>query len=403
MIKRLFLLSLLLISPALCRAQDATPAATVIPVKSPAFVFSPGNWAGDEGRGGALYRQSWNSGAYFRVSWTTTGTPGKITLLLDTSVPGAELKNLPNLTYNIDGTWKGDVPYSREISIAPNPQLGAHTLTVYLQSSPQADRWGTQGTSAANGLRVTGLRVEGASAPLPSQPRPKWALEIGDSITEGIGTDGNLSDYSYFVGQALHTQGYEYCVSACGYSGWICKGDGTRDVPAYYSVAGSLNGEGGTYDDAASRWNKIDANHSLLDAKGHLSAYGQTGQAPSVITINYGTNEAFSQANVSDLQASITQGLTALRQAAPDAQIFLIIPFGQMNVKAIGAALKAYQSAHPKDKNVSLINLGPGIAQGLADNGYWGGVHPNLRGHATFAAQILAALQARLKTGDSKN
>jgi hypothetical protein len=48
-------------------AQDA--ATTLIPVDSSAFVFSPGNWVGDEGRGGEVFRQTWNPGAYFRVTW----------------------------------------------------------------------------------------------------------------------------------------------------------------------------------------------------------------------------------------------------------------------------------------------------------------------------------------------
>ncbi len=47
--------------------------------------------------------------------------------------------------------------------------------------------------------------------------------------------------------------------NACGWSGWINKGDNPPgDVPGYYVVTNSHNGAGGQYDDAASRWNKID-------------------------------------------------------------------------------------------------------------------------------------------------
>ena len=378
----------------LIMAEETPPApGLVIPVDSKAFVFSPGNWSGDEGRGGAIYRQTWCSGAYFRVSWKTTSapkTPKKATILLDTSSFGTELKSRPHITYNVDGIWKSDIPINAEIPVDEgNVYFGDHTLTVYLQNSEQINRWGSPGTSGSNVLRVVGLRVEAGSEPLPAKPQQKWLLEVGDSITEGVGTDGNLSDYSYFVGQAMQTQGYEYGVSACGYSGWICRGDGSGDVPAYYAVSGSEDGVGGKYDDGASRWNKIDANHSLLDAKGQLSAYGEAGQSPSIITINYGTNEAFTQANKCDLQASITQGLVALRRAAPDARIFLIIPFGQHNVKVINAALAAYQSAHPEDRNVGIIDLGMKVALGAGEGGYWSGVHPNLRAHATFAAQMV--------------
>lgn len=372
------------------------PVATmVIPVDSPAFFFSPGNWTGNVGRVGGGYRQTWNSGAYFRVSWNTPGAPKTATILLDTSSFGSEVKALPQITYNIDGVWKANIPCKAEIPVEGLAYPGEHTLTVYLQNSEQAGRWGSASQSGANVLRVTGLRVDAGSKPVPAISGKKWIMEVGDSITEGVGTDGNLSAYSYFVGQALQTLGYEYCVSACGYSGWICRGDASKDVPAYYAVSGSKNGEGGTYDDAASRWNKIDAQHSLLDAKGHLSGHGQEGQEPSIITINYGTNEAMSQANESDLQASIIQGIGALRSAAPNAQIFIIVPFGQFNVKPIKSALAAYRSAHADDDGVFIINLGAKIRRGMSDDGYWSGVHPNIRGHATFAAQILAALQSQ--------
>ena len=390
------------IRPILAEEAPAADATTglVIPVDSKAFVFSPGNWSGDEGRGGAIYRQTWYSGAYFRVSWKTTSapkTPKKATILLDTSSFGAGGKKIPLITYNVDGIWRADIPCKAEIPVDEgNIYSSEHTLTVYLQNSEQENRWGSPGTSGLNVLRVKGLRVDAGSEPIPSKPQQKWMLEVGDSITEGIGTDGNLSAYSYFVGQAMETQGYEYCVSACGCSGWICKGDGAGDVPAYYAVSGSEKGAGGKYDDRASRWNKIDANQTLLDAKGHLSAYGETGQEPSIITINYGSNEAFSAANKSDLQASITQGLDALRGAAPEAQIFLIIPFGQFSAEVIHAAFSAYRSAHPNDQKVAIIDLGVNLRYGAADGGYWSGVHPNLRAHATFAARIIAAIQANL-------
>ena len=56
--------------------------------------------------------------------------------------------------------------------------------------------------------------------PVPAAPASRWALIIGDSITEGCGAT-ELAAYSHLLGQVLQTQGYEYCVSACGWSGWI--------------------------------------------------------------------------------------------------------------------------------------------------------------------------------------
>jgi len=173
-------------------------------------------------------------------------------------------------------------------------------------------------------------------------------------------------------------------------------------VPGYYVVTNSVNGAGGQYIDSLSRWNKIDSLHSLLDAKGRISAYGATGQEPSVIMINYGTNDAIHPANASDVRASMAQCLEALRKAAPDAHIFFVIPFGQYKAKELYETIGAYRTAHPGDQRVSIIDMGPDAARALTvKQGYWGGLHPNPRAHATFAVQITAHVMAALCNPES--
>jgi lysophospholipase L1-like esterase len=387
MLLRLTLLAFFLTSAL--SAQTRT-----ILIDSPAFVFSPANWTGNTDRAGSAYRQTWYPGAYFRVTWTTTSESPIAELLLDTSSYGDKLKTLPELTYCIDGVWTGSVKAADRIKIANLKGAGPHALAVYLKTTDQVERWGTPAASGLNVLRVKGLAVDANSVPAPHSPAKHWALIIGDSITEGnaadFGRSDNLAAWSYFVGVGLQSLGYEYGVTACGYSGWLRPGDSAGDVPAYYSISHSQNGTEGTYNDARSRWNKIDARTSLLDANQHLSAYGQTGQEPSVILINFGTNDGLKNVNRSDLQASIIQSLLALQKAAPDALIVVIIPFGQYAASELKTGVEAVRTANPSARNILLIDLGPSVAQGLAANGYWSGLHPNMRGHATFAAQILA-------------
>jgi len=383
----LTLATVLFLSPlAALRAADAVTIA----VDSPAVVFSPGNWTGDAGRGGKVFRQAWNAGAYMRVVWETTNAKPTAKLLLDTSTFPPDFKG-PQIAYCIDGVWKSKIPCANEIVIEELQGAGKHELCVVLQQSQQKERWGSEGKSGLNVLRVTGVQVDAESSPVPTAPAGKWAMIIGDSITEGIGAT-ELSVYSQLVGQALQTQGYEYCINACGWSGWINRGDNPPgDVPGYYVITNSTNGAGGQYDDAVSRWNKIDGNnHSLLDSKGHLSADGKTGQEPALILINYGTNDALHKSNPSDTQASIIQSLAALRRSAPDAQIILIIPFGQYYAKELKQAVAAHQQTHPAEKKLAIIDLGPEVARSLAaKNGVLGGLHPNDRGHAVFAAKII--------------
>lgn len=372
-------------------------APLTIPVDSSAFVFSPGNWVGDSGRGGKIFRQTWNPGAYFRVTWESDTTNTVPTLLLDASTYDGSF-NPPVLACNLDGIWTADLRCAKEVPVpGMDPRRKKHVLTGYLKTSPQVKRWGSEGTSGANIVRLAGLRVAAGSTPAADAAQPKWALIVGDSITEGVGAN-DLEGYSHLVGQAFRSRGYEYCVSACGWSGWLHRGDNPPgDVPGYYVISNSVNGVGGQYFDALSRWNKIDSLHSLLDAEGRVSAYGMTGQEPAAILINYGTNDAIHPTNAGDVRASMAQGLAALRIAAPGAHIFFIIPFGQFKAAEIRATVDAYRTAHPDDRKISIIDLGPDAARALTPKkGYWGDLHPNPRGHATFAAQIIAQVMAAL-------
>ena len=83
-----------------CFAADA--ALMTIPVDSPAFVFSPGNWTGDAGRAGKVFRQSWNPGAYFRVTWESKNPQPVAKLRFDISTYQSSFKP-PLLAYAIDG------------------------------------------------------------------------------------------------------------------------------------------------------------------------------------------------------------------------------------------------------------------------------------------------------------
>ena len=381
---------------AVARTGAADETMT-IPVDSPAFVFSPGNWVGDAGRGGKRFRQSWNPGAYFRLTWESETTNTVPTLLLDTSTYDGSFAP-PVLACNLDGIWTSDLRCAKEVAVpGMDPRRKTHVLTGYLRMSAQLKRWGAEGVSGSNVVRLAGMRVAAGSVPVADAPQPKWALILGDSITEGVGAY-ELEGYSHLVGQAFRSLGYEYSISACGWSGWLHRGDAPPgDVPGYYVISNSVEGAGGQYIDALSRWNKIDALHSLLDASGRISAYGAAGQEPSAILINFGTNDAIHPTNASDVRASMAQGLEALRKAAPDAHLFLIIPFGQYKAAELRQTVAAYLAAHPGERKVTLVDLGPDTARALTPKkGYWGDLHPNPRGHATFAAQLIAQIVTEL-------
>ncbi|MCE0745525.1 hypothetical protein LWC05_16775, partial [Acetobacter sicerae] len=272
--------------------QTATPVApsptgTLVTVDSPAFLFSPGNWYGDTGRGGSAARYTWNVGAYFVFTFTAAATGASAVLHTGPAGTGAYLYLAVNGIFS-------SVQAGGDITI-PNIVAGAtNTVFAIMYLTPQSARW----AKGANSLAITGVTLDaGSSAGVSVAGTKGWVKIIGDSITEGINTGGsNKPDfsgaYTYSVLQALRAKGYEVCVSVCGYSGYLDTGDSTADVPPYYYVSGSSNGSGGTYDDTKSRWNKIDAGVSALDSAGQLSAYGDVGTPPVATLVNYLTNEA---------------------------------------------------------------------------------------------------------------
>jgi lysophospholipase L1-like esterase len=330
--------------------------------------------------------------------WETNSANPTAALQISNSTPGSAI------SYFLDGALVDNVAVPAQGGVALTGLVGGgrHTLVVYTRSSPQRDRW-----SGANAFTVTGLTVDDGGRPLraPAAVRP-WVLIVGDSITEGIqadnGRDSALSDYSFLVGQGLLDAGCDYGVSACGYSGWIRPGDAGGDVPAYYAV------HDGAYSDADSRWNKIDALTSLLDSRGRLSASGGVGQEPAAVIVNYATNEALSGANLADMTASVTRSLGALRSAAPNTWLFVLVPPGLANTRiyargsaaitALKSGVTAYHAAHPADTRVVVVDLGPSVANALASPAYGGGVHPNAAGHAFLAPQVLQAVLRGLKT-----
>lgn len=358
---------------------------TNIAVNSTAIVFSPGNWKGDTGRGGSVYRQTWNNGAYFRFTFTASGSP-TATILLPSSSTGSSLDVYVNGKQTIyQGSAGGNLSISGLVANIVN------NIVVIVDASPQSSRW----NNGTNIVQVQGITIDNSSTPGVASTNSHWVLIVGDSITEGIqanaGNASNVYDYSYFIGQALLNAGFDYCTNACGYSGWIEPGDSTGDVPAFYYVNSS-----NVYQDSMSRWNKIDQGVSVLDGSGQYSSYGASGTPPSGIFINLGTNEEVLGGSIPQMQASIQQCLTALRIAAPAASITVCIPFGLYytptftNGPAYITAIKAAVATHSADRKIFLLDLTATLSNLLATSGYTNdGVHPVLIGHANIAPKVL--------------
>lgn len=363
----------------------------LLTVDSSAFLFSPGNWTGDAGRGGSLWRNTWNVGAWFQVSWLASASP-LATLHLGPENTGAYL------SYFLNGVATRNISAAGNLTLSNIIPGHVNRLEVFLTHTPTNSRWQT----GQNSLTVSGMTVDPASTAGQITRGRQWGKIIGDDTAEGImaddGTDNVLCSFSYYLLRAMSAAGYLTGVSACANSGFITPGDTTQDVPAFYSVSGSTDGTGGVYDDSKSRWNMLDAGVSALDANGQLSAYGESNTPPSWIAFNLMAQDALSYASQSDAQSAMTQCLLAHRTAAPHAWLFAIMPFGFHYAatysptwpQLFNNAIAAYRTARPDDDRLVTVDPGSDTSLLLEANAGW---YSSANGH-----QLLAEGQAILAT-----
>jgi hypothetical protein len=372
--------------------------SVVIGVSSTAFRFSPGNWTGDTGRGGNVWRSTWKPGAYFDFVFTASSSP-TLTINIPTTTTGCYV------SYFLNGVLTDNVAATGNITVTGITASASNTLRVILKNSPQSARW----SYGANTLRVTGIALDAGSSVGTAPTYSKWVLVVGDSITEGTATATGgaadvLYDFSYYLGQALLKAGYDYCTDACGYLGYMTTGDGngtSGDVPSYYRTVS------GTYQ-PGSLWNRVDSVVSFLDSNNQLSSYGSTGTPPSAIYINLGTNEALQSISTSDLTYSITACITALRAAAPAAAILIQLPFGlyysayaSTYPTAIQTGVANYLSANPSDSKVSLLDFGKTISNTVQAGVYiyTDNVHQTSYGHAFVSPLVTESVLSAVGVG----
>jgi hypothetical protein len=373
----------------------AAPAITVsVPVTDPAFKFSPGNWKGDTGRGGSVYRSTWNAGAYFEFQWSASANPGALISMGNGTTD-------TKISYSVNGLTVDNISANADVQIGGIVPNAVNTLRVHYRNSGETGRYGGTNQLVINGMKLDALSIPGTAPPLS-----KWIILVGDSITEGInaykGGNSVLADYSFLVGQELLSRGYDYCINASIGSGYLQSGDYDHLVPAYYSV------QSGTYHPELSRWSSIDSGVSLLDSNNHISAYGSVNTEPSLVYINYGTNETSLSASLSDLTLSITGTIGALRSAAPSAQIQIAVPFtiqapsqypnGNTYAAAIRTGVTNYLNQSSTETMISLMDFGGDFAK-LVESSYFMStdlIHPNEYGHAYVAPFVSREMNAVL-------
>ena len=363
-------------------------AANIVAPSSSAFHFSPANWSCLGSRGcvtGHSKPTTWTVGAYLSVTWTASSSP-TATLLLASNTNGC------TIAYSLNGTMTTGVAGTGNITISGTTASASNTLTVYVSACGTSARWGAG--ASGNVLEVQGLQLDASSTAGTASAPSKWALIDWDSIGEGLVADGGsanfLSGTLFSVMQALFSAGYDVSAQPVNAEGFNYVGVGS--IPALYAVSS------GTYSEATSRWDKVDAGISMLDSNSHLSAYGATDTEPALIVNFLGTNDTYRAVSTSDLALSVSGSWSAYHTAAPSAKLVYIDPWPVDAGTVTGSAsyLSILRSNAPG--YVTFGSIGTTLAQMIYSNSAWhyDTLHPLVAGYGAASASVEAIIDKAL-------
>ena len=366
---------------AFSQVQTFINEITVLPVTDPNIFWAPGAWRFN----GSTWAQSQQIGAYFKLGFSGTS----IAISIDSTPYAASSGNFPAVMWSIDGgPWSAAVtnpPGTISNNCASGLAAGTHTLEFMINSTAN-DTW----VYPVNVVRVTGIALDyGATlSPYPNL-RPNRTLHYGDSI--GCGTrvyvdsaQGPISDPRYapcfILAEALNSEPTNI---SFGSQGWVTPGAGNE--PGF-----------------ASSWSLFDQNTSRL-------VNGLFPTSYSDIIIEQGQNDYGTSASASSVQSAVTTTLAAIRAAAPNARIWVVIPISGGCRAPIDAGVTAYLTSSG-DHNCYLIDRGTsaqtgltGLAPGSSTEQSYDGVHPLAmylgRLEADVAHRMAAALQVPTETG----
>lgn len=384
--------------PHLDNFQVSTPAATIAVTDGSVF-FSPYNWYSDGAggmainnvKGSSTYALAQNCGAYGIFSFAATSS-GYATLLLDTtSLNGITAANCPTLYVSLDNlapvTWLlGYSASTIRVLLGDGLASGTHTIQWWIKSidttsaTSMGDRWNNPLVAGASAVKVIGVEMDGKGSSTGSYAqRGKNLLVFADSMAEGVDAlaSGNTNAstdatqaFSQLIGQALGAE-----VGSIGFAG-----QGYASSFSYGNVPKIVD----TGTPANSTWNHYWSGKSRLISSA-------LGPSPDYILIVLGKNDAALSASDASVTAAVTALLQAIRAAAAGAWIFVGVPFDASKKSAITSGFNA--AADPKAKLIDVENVQGMSSGGILTND---GTHPNARGHATFAAAMVAQIRTAL-------
>jgi hypothetical protein len=371
--------------PGLLPGQTEKKDWTLIPINDANIRLAPYVWK-RFGAGRTARAEATMPGAYFKAIFR--GSPA-IRLLIDGAANnGCPPAAMPVVDYSLDHGGFRTIQLTKTGEIYALPlgeglDSGAeHRLEVYFRAAGLGpNRW----QAPTVHLRIAGIDLEAGGTLLPCPVRTKRAIGFGDSITEGVCIEGLCPYYSNLMMNNARATWFPLVCTAldCEYGQLGTGGQGMvkpLEIPPLPQT-----------------WDRYDATTSRLTD-------GLLTPEPDYIFCALGTNDYQGDADhftLPPIAEEYTRWLAAVRQAAPHAMIFCIVPPLGWHAGEIAAAVDARNQSG--DREVFLVDTAPlkagfrvkGATQLAAD-----GVHPSVYGNALLSALIAVEVQKILSSHD---
>jgi hypothetical protein len=158
--------------------------------------LSPYTWK-ISGTGLSAQAEAMMPGAYFRAVFENSSS---VSVMIDGSANhDSPLEAMPVVDFSIDGSAFQSIQLKNKDTIEAlqlDQSLDTkiqHQVEFYFRASNLGpDRW----KSSATHLRLTGIQLDAQGKLLTCPSRPKLAIGLGDSITEGVCAEGACIYYS---------------------------------------------------------------------------------------------------------------------------------------------------------------------------------------------------------------
>jgi lysophospholipase L1-like esterase len=282
---------------------------------------------------------------------------------------GCRAESMPAIEFSVDeGPYrivqltKTAREYSLPLASQLNPER-AHRVEVLFRAADLTNgRW----TKTASRLRLVGFQLNAGASAAPTPVRPKRAIGFGDSITEGVGADGEFTSWQKLDKNNARATWFPMVAAALNAEYGQLGSGGQGMVRALELPA------------LTETWAKYDAETSRLKN-------GVLSPPPDFVFCAMGTND-FEK----DITETYARWLQDVRKACPKAEVFCIVPPLQVHEREISSAVEARR--REGDSRVHLIATASLASEFRVNQGptrlAYDGVHPSVYGQARLAALI---------------